>query len=315
MAVRVVSEWLNSCSGCEISILNLGGTLLDLVPEKLSLVHIPALVDSKYFGPGGDQPHLSLPEAEVGILSGGIRNEEHKEVALEARKKCKFIIALGTCATNGGIPAQVNAFTNQEVTDKVFNKCLTTPPAPVPTQVVPKMTDRVYALDEVIKVDISIPGCPPHPDWIADAILALLAGKTDWKLPERSVCDTCQVIREKKAAGGADIKRSLTNPVFEVGEPIQKMRCLMEQGFLCQGPVTLAGCAGKDGNPRCVDARMPCRGCFGPIRKSANPLVEMMGALSSVGINAQSVPDRRMILNRFIGAHNKLRPLPQKPGA
>jgi F420-non-reducing hydrogenase small subunit len=185
----------------------------------------------------------------------------------------------------------------------------------VPTQVVPKMTDRVYALDEVIKVDISIPGCPPHPDWIADAILALLAGKTDWKLPERSVCDTCQVIREKKAAGGADIKRSLTNPVFEVGEPIQKMRCLMEQGFLCQGPVTLAGCAGKDGNPRCVDARMPCRGCFGPIRKSANPLVEMMGALSSVGINAQSVPDRRMILNRFIGAHNKLRPLPQKPGA
>ncbi|MBM4352612.1 MAG: methyl viologen-reducing hydrogenase [Deltaproteobacteria bacterium] len=316
MAVRVVSEWLSSCSGCEISILNLGDVILDLIPAKLQLVHIPALVDSKYFGPNGDGTHLTLPECEVGIISGGVRNEEQKEVALELRKKCKFLIALGTCATNGGIPAQANAWDNADVLNKVFKGSITTPPAETPTQVVPKLLDRVYALDEIpgLKVDIYLPGCPPHPDWIAAAILALLDGKTEFKLPERSVCDTCQVIREKKAAGGANIKRSLTNATFEAEEPIQKMRCLMEQGFLCLGPVTLAGCAGKEGNPRCIDARMPCRGCFGPIKKTSNPLVDMMGALTSVGINPQSVPDRRLILNRFIGAHNKLRPLPQRPG-
>ena len=48
MAVTVASEWLNACSGCEISILNIGEPILDLIPDKLELVHIPALVDSKY---------------------------------------------------------------------------------------------------------------------------------------------------------------------------------------------------------------------------------------------------------------------------
>lgn len=314
MAVRVASEWLNACSGCEISILNLGEVILDLIPEKISLVHIPALVDSKYFGPDGSGTRLELPEATVGIVSGGIRNAEHKEVAEEMRKKVKILIALGSCATNGGIPAQANGFTNQEIFDKVFKHCVSSEPAELPTQVVPKYTDRVLALDEVVKVDVFMPGCPPHPDWIADALLALLGGKTEWKFPERSVCDSCKVIREKKSGGGAAIKRQLSNPQFVPEEGIDKMRCLMEQGYLCLGPVTLAGCAGKAGNPRCVDARMPCRGCFGPIRKTANPLVEMMGALTSVGINPQSVPDRRFILNRFIGAHKKLAPLPQRPG-
>ena len=58
---------------------------------------------------------------------------------------------------------------------------------------------------------------------------------------------------------------------------------------------------------------MPCRGCFGPIRKGANPLVDMMGALTSIGLDAKQVTDRRALLNRYIGAQNRLRPLPQRP--
>ena len=59
---------------------------------------------------------------------------------------------------------------------------------------------------------------------------------------------------------------------------------------------------------------MPCRGCFGPIRMKANPLVDMMGALSSIGLDAKQVIDRRALLNRYIGAQKRLRPLPQRPG-
>jgi F420-non-reducing hydrogenase small subunit len=59
---------------------------------------------------------------------------------------------------------------------------------------------------------------------------------------------------------------------------------------------------------------MPCRGCFGPIRKGANPQVEMMGALSSIGLDAKLIEDRRAFLNRYIGAQNRLRPLPAKAG-
>ncbi len=312
MAVKVSSEWLNACSGCEISILNIGDVLLDLIPAKIELVHIPALVDSKYFGPLGDGDKLTLPEATVGLLSGGIRNDEHAEVAEEMRKKVDILIALGTCATDGGIPAQANMWKNEEVLTKVFGDCPTHAPANTPTEVVPAYTESVKAVDEVAKVDIFLPGCPPHPDWIADAILALLDGKTQWALEERSVCDTCPVIREKKSGGGAAIKRPLENYEYNPDEPLEKMRCIMEQGYLCPGAVTRAGCAGKSGAPRCVQARQACRGCFGPIRKGARPLVDMMGALSSIGQDSKTLIDRRAILNRFIGAHGNLRPLPVK---
>ena len=109
MPVTVASEWLNSCSGCEIAILNLGETLLELLPE-LDFVHIPVLMDHKHYGQMGDKSEIEIPEAVVGLVSGGIRNEEHLEVAREMRKKCKILIALGTCATHGGIPALINSF-------------------------------------------------------------------------------------------------------------------------------------------------------------------------------------------------------------
>ena len=312
MAVKVVEDWLNACSGCEISILNIGDALLDLLPQ-LEFAHITALVDHKFYGQLGDGTTMEIPEAVVGIVSGGVRNEEHKHELEEIRKKVKFLISLGSCACYGGVPAQANMFKNEEVFDKVFRDCLTTAPAADPEDPsVPKWTPTCAALDEVVKVDIAIPGCPPHPEWIADAILALLDGKTSWSLPERSVCDTCPVIREQKSGGGP-VKRWLQNMEFNPEEGLEKMRCINEQGFLCMGPVTLAGCAGKTGVPRCIQARTPCRGCFGPIRKGARPMVEMMGALTSVGLDPKTLVDRRAMMNRYIGGHKVLTVIPARP--
>ena len=103
MAARVAEEWLNACSGCEISIVDLGERLLDVL-NLVEFVHIPVLMDNKYYGQLGDKHHLELPEADVGIITGSLRNEEHLEVAEEMRRKCGLIIALGTCATHGGNP-------------------------------------------------------------------------------------------------------------------------------------------------------------------------------------------------------------------
>jgi len=312
MPVNVVSEWLNACAGCEISILNTGEALLDLL-QHINFVHIPALLDHKYYGQLGDGTTLEIPEAVVGLASGGVRNTEHKHVLEEMRKKVKILVALGSCACYGGIPAQANMFKPEEVWDEVFRHSSSTDSAPNPADPnLPTWTPTCQALDEVTKVDLAIPGCPPHPDWIADAILALLAGKTDWALPERSVCDTCPVIREKKSGGGP-IKRMLANAEFNPTEGLDKMRCLNEQGIFCMGPVTLAGCNGKAGLPRCVQARTPCRGCFGPIRKGAKPMVDMMGALTSVGLDPKTLVDRRAIMNRYIGGHGYLTVLPARP--
>jgi F420-non-reducing hydrogenase small subunit len=313
MAVTVAEEWLNACSGCEISILNIGVALLDLLP-MLEFVHMPVLLDHKYFGQTGEKTAFEIPEAMVGIVSGGVRNEEHKHVLEEMRKKSQVLIALGSCAAYGGIPAQANMFKKEEVFDKVFRHCVSTDAAADPSDPdVPPWTASCVALDEVVKVDVTIPGCPPHPDWIVEAITALVLGESSWSLPERSVCDTCPVIREKKSVGGA-IKRCFENLEFNPEEGLDKMRCINEQGVLCLGPVTLAGCAGKTGVPRCVQARTPCRGCFGPIRKGARPMVDMMGSLTSVGLDPKTVVDRRAIMNRYIGAHGFLTPLPARPG-
>ena len=311
MPVKVAEEWLNACSGCEISILNLGDALLDLLPE-LDFVHIPVLIDHKYYGQTGEKTEMEIPEAVVGIVSGSVRNEEHKHVLEEMREKTQILIALGSCAAYGGIPSQANMFKQEDIFEKVFRSSPSTKPSDDPDHPdVPKWLDSCKALDEVVNVDITIPGCPPHPDWIAEAVTALLQGGTSWSLPERSVCDTCPVIREEKSAGGP-VKRCIENLEFNPEEGLDKMRCINEQGVLCLGPVTLAGCAGKSSVPRCVQARTPCRGCFGPIRKGAKPMVDMMGAMTSIGLDPKTVVDRRAIMNRYIGGHGNLKPIPAR---
>ncbi|MFO7753299.1 MAG: methyl viologen-reducing hydrogenase [Desulfobacteraceae bacterium] len=306
MPVNVASDWLNSCSGCEIAILNLGETLLELLPE-LNFVHIPVLMDHKYHGQTGEEKKLDIPEATVGILSGGVRNEEHLEVAHEMRKKCDVLIALGTCATHGGIPALINSYTNEELLDRYYNTESTDSEySGAATQGVAPLLDRCYALDEKIDVDVYLPGCPPHPDHIGAAILGLLKGEPA-DLPFRSVCDTCPTQRKGKGEV-KEIKRGVIRPEFDPEKQVAEMRCLLEQGYLCMGPVTRAGCSGAEGEaPRCINARVPCRGCYGPVQQDGNQLLDMLNALVSNGIDISKLSDRDNLL-RFSGAHNRLVP-------
>jgi F420-non-reducing hydrogenase small subunit len=309
--VKVAEEWLNSCSGCEIAILNIGDALIDLLPS-LEFVHIPVLIDKKYYGQTGEGKHLEIPKAVVGIVSGGVKNSEHLEVLHKMRESCDILIALGTCATDGGLPALANMYTNDEIREFSYHDSPTTVDKgvrPNPDKFnIPHMLERCTALDEHVKVDIKIPGCPPHPEWIAGAVLALLDGKTEFKLPERSVCDVCPTKRERKKSEGGVLKRMLETPEFDPEKPVSDMRCLLEQGFMCLGPVTRAGCGGMQARtPRCISARVPCRGCYGPVRESALPLIDYVGALASVGYDPAKMPDRRGFLARFSGGHGVLK--------
>jgi F420-non-reducing hydrogenase small subunit len=307
LPVKVASEWLNSCSGCEIAILNLGETLLAVLPQ-LDFVHIPVLMDHKYFGQmgDGDTHHLDIPPAVVGLISGGIRNQEHLEVAEAMRRSCQVVIALGTCATHGGIPSLINGFENDDLCERYYRGSETTDPHANPNDpALPALLDRTYALDEKIKVDLFLPGCPPHPDQIGEAIVALLEGRAP-NLPTKSVCDTCPTIREGKGQV-KKVRRFIQNAHFEPGRPLSEMHCLLEQGYLCMGPVTRAGCAGSQGvAPRCLVARVPCRGCFGPVQHDGNQLLDMLNALASNGIDCASVTDSASLL-RFSGAHGLVR--------
>jgi F420-non-reducing hydrogenase small subunit len=245
----------------------------------------------------------------VGLISGSIRNQENAKVAQEMRKKCKTLIAVGSCANFGGIPALGNMFTIQQIFDRVYRNTKSTDAADTPAAEIPPLTDRVYAVSEVVKVDVGLPGCPTTPEMVAEALTALLQGQA-FSIPERSVCDECPTKREKKAVGS--IKRPLEPVEFAQGQAIDTVRCFMEQGYLCIGPVTRAGCGGSEKTPRCVKAHMTCRGCFGPVHAGANPMVDMMSALSTVGLKPQDIADRMATFNRFIGVVGRLRPMPAR---
>ncbi|MFQ6618337.1 MAG: methyl viologen-reducing hydrogenase [Fidelibacterota bacterium] len=307
MAVKIAEEWFAICGGCEVTILDIGEPLLDLLP-KLEFVHMPVIMDHKLYGQTGEKDNPEIPEADIGIITGGIRNEENRHLAEEMRKKCNIIIALGSCANFGGVPALGNQFLTDEIYDKVYRNSITTESSDTPSRYIPKLTDRVYALKEVIKVDIGLPGCPTPPELVAEGLTALIEGKP-LSLSEKSVCDECPTIREKKAV--SNLKRPLESVEFEPGKPLDTVRCFMEQGFLCQGPATRAGCGGSEGTPRCIRAYTACRGCFGPMKETANPMVDMMGALSTIGLDPKQIPDRAATFNRFVGA-GRLRPIPRR---
>lgn len=307
MAARLAEEWFAICGGCEVTILDIGEPLLDVL-KQVQIVHMPVLMDHKLYGQTGEGTEMQIPEAEIGIISGGIRSEEHKKLAQEMRKKCKTLIALGSCACFGGVPALANQYMTEEILEKVYRGSKSTEADGVPREQIPALTDRVYAVHEVVKVDVYLPGCPTTPEMVGGALVALLEGKP-FPLPSKSVCDECPTKREKKAV--STLKRRLEAPEFTPGAPLSEMRCLMEQGFLCLGPATRSGCGGSEGTPRCIRAHMPCEGCFGPLSEKANPMVDMMGALSSIGLDPKQIPDRAATFNRFAGA-GRLRPLPKR---
>jgi F420-non-reducing hydrogenase small subunit len=305
MAVRTALEWLGSCSGCEIAFLNIGEDLVSLLTDHLEIVHAPFFMDHKYYGQCGDKRKKpQIPKAVIGIISGGVSNEEHIEILHEMRDKCTTIIALGSCATQGGIPALMNGQDAGASFDAVYQTSSTDPGSSRPDQIVPKMLDRTYALDEKIKIDLQLAGCPPNPQHIAEIIMSLLE-KREPELPSKSVCDTCPTVRKGKGQVNT-VKRFVENATFDPEKPISTMRCLLEQGYMCMGPVTAAGCA-RHGAPACIEARVPCRGCFSSVRPKGSQLLDMMNALASNGIDYTSVIDRRSI-QRFCGAHNNLRP-------
>lgn len=307
MTARLAEEWFAICGGCEVTVLDIGEPLLEVL-KQVEIVHMPVLMDHKLYGQTGEKTEMEIPEADIGIITGGVRNEEHKKIAQEMRRKCKTLIALGSCAGFGGVPALANLYSTEDLLEKVYHGSLTTDSNGIPREDIPPLTDRVYAVHEVVPVDISLPGCPTTPEMVAGALMALLEGKP-FSVSSKSVCDSCPTVREKKAA--STLKRRFEAAEFVPGAPLAEMRCLMEQGFLCNGPATRTGCGGRDGAPRCIRAYVPCEGCFGPLSETANPMVDMMGALSTIGLDPKQIPDRNATFNRFSGA-TRLRQMPRR---
>ncbi len=162
---RLATTWLEGCSGCHMSFLDLDERLIELT-ESVEYVFGP-YIDIKDF-----------PEdVDIVLVEGGVGTVEDVEKMHEIRSKTRTVIAFGDCAVTGNVPAMRNQFPVNEVFDRAYHE--TTDENPVsPTESVPKLLNKVRPVHEIVKVDLHIPGCPPSAETIYYAVTELLAGRT-----------------------------------------------------------------------------------------------------------------------------------------
>ncbi len=165
--IKIATEWLESCAGCHMSLLDIDERILEL----LKYVEITS-------SPLTDLKHPPEEGVDVGILSGGIGNSDQEKKAKEMRKKCKILVALGDCAVFGGICNLRNFFPKEEVLNRGFIETESTSKGKIPkSEVLGELTDQVSGVNKVVKVDVYIPGCPPSADSIYYALTELVNGR------------------------------------------------------------------------------------------------------------------------------------------
>lgn len=235
--VRLNTDWLSSCGGCHVAIVDLHEKLLGVL-EAVEIQHCPVLTDVK-----------SYPEAEIGILTGAIRTAHDRHVAEEMREKCKTIIAFGTCAVYGGLPGAALTHSREDIMKRVYIDSPSTKTDICPDAEISELEKMVTPVDEVIDIDLYLPGCPPHPYFILNALISLVNGRQP-KADQTSVCAKCR--RQMKKT---DVKVIKDN---HDGIP-EDETCFLSQGYLCLGSVTLDRCLAP-----CPNQGIMCTGCAGP---------------------------------------------------
>lgn len=230
-------EWLSDCGGCHVAIVDVHEKILDIL-GAVQIQHCPVLTDIK------DYPH-----ADIGIISGAIRTEHDRHVAQQMRASCDRIIAWGTCAIYGGIPGAALAHSREEILQAVYTRNPTTRTSEVPHSQVALLEKQVVPIDEVIDVDLYLPGCPPHSAFIFDALLALVEGRAP-KARQETVCGRCTRSMRKTT------ETRLKSNHDGIPEPDL---CLLSQGYVCLGSVTLDRCLSP-----CPGQGVMCTGCAGP---------------------------------------------------
>jgi NAD-reducing hydrogenase small subunit len=165
---KVATASLAGCFGCHMSILDIDDRILKLID----------LVDFNK-SPVDDIKKFTA-RCAVGIIEGGCCNEENVHVLRDFRKNCDILIACGECATTGGIPALRNTIPLKECLEEAYLHGATNhnPKRIIPNDPeLPLVLDKVYPLQEVVKIDYFLPGCPPSADTIWQALVALLTNK------------------------------------------------------------------------------------------------------------------------------------------
>ena len=194
MAPRVVVLGLASDFGCQVQMTNIEDHLIDVL----------GLIDLSYWQLASSA-HMPA-DYDVAIIEGAVTMEEHVELLRRARDTAGVVIAMGSCAVTGGIPALANRRSLDDGFDLVYGRG--TEVTFAASRVQPS------AISAVIDVDYIVPGCPIDTEEFLKVLSRALHGLSD-KTPEQAMCHACKT-RENV--------------------------CFFDKGQLCLGFVTRSGC-------------------------------------------------------------------------
>ena len=228
MKVSIIS--LTCCAGCVSSFLNAGEALLEILLDDFQIIYSPTFMDLK-----------EIPEVDLAIVEGGVRTQADEKLIKEVRAKSKILVALGICATHGGITSLGNMFSLKKLLERDYSV--------FDSSKLPELEDLMYPICNFVDVDYYIPGCPPMPFLIVHSLKSIASGKALIR-HQSVVCTECH----------RRIVSSRLDRLYGIYEKeADRSLCLVSQGFVCLGSLTRDGC----GAP-CPRANFTCFGCRGP---------------------------------------------------
>jgi NAD-reducing hydrogenase small subunit len=163
--LRLATVWLDGCSGCHMSLLDLDEGILS-VAQHADLVYSP-LVDTAVFP----------QDVDVTLVEGAVSSQEDVAKLQTVRARTRLLVALGDCAVTANVPSMRNTIPAARLLQAIYGAGVDTNPG-VPSQGVPPLLPQARPLHDFVKVDVSVPGCPPRPQIILNLLTELFEGRT-----------------------------------------------------------------------------------------------------------------------------------------
>jgi NAD-reducing hydrogenase small subunit len=157
----LATVWLDGCSGCHMSLLDMDERLLQILTDDFDLVYSP-LVDVKTFPRGVD----------VTLIEGAVSNEEDLHKLKLVREHTHVLVSLGDCAVTANVPSMRNSIPVHRILERVAAGKQPMQPGDVPL-----LCAQARPVHNFVHVDVFVPGCPPSADTIHHLLKELASGR------------------------------------------------------------------------------------------------------------------------------------------
>jgi NAD-reducing hydrogenase small subunit len=162
--LKVATVWLDGCSGCHMSLLDMDTAIISLA-RKIDIVYGP-LVDAQEF-----------PEdVDVTLVEGAVSSQDDVVKLQKIRQRTQLLVSLGDCAVTGNVPAMRNSIPVSKLLQSIYVEAADQGKN-IPTERVPALLKQARPLREFVKVDLCLPGCPPPAKTISSVLQDLVEGR------------------------------------------------------------------------------------------------------------------------------------------